>query len=33
MTPKIERMMKKMREAGIIIRKGSKKNGVWEIIR
>ena len=30
---KIERMMKKMREAGIIIRKGSKKNGVWEIIR
>ena len=30
---KIERMMKKMREAGIIIRKGSKKNGMWEIIR
>ena len=30
---KIERMMKKMREDGIINRKGSKKNGMWEIIR
>ena len=30
---KVERLMKKMREKGMIQRVGSKKTGTWEVLR